>query len=105
MPDIYWDQIKAILVPGLGCMSGRTIATDDGVFAIDLSDYQSVKQLHEVIAAALDGWERDANGKWTDPPVKRKDRAMPPGGPLPVENVDAFLTWVQDGMPETPTMV
>jgi hypothetical protein len=105
MPNIYWDQIKAILVPGLGCMSGRTIATDDGVFAINLSDYQSVKRLHEVIAAALNGWERDANGQWTDPPVKRKDRAMPPGGPLPVENVDAFLTWVQDGMPETPTMV
>ena len=105
MPDIYWNQIKAILVPGLGCMAGRTIATDEGVFEIDLSDYQSVKRLHTVIAAALDGWERDSNGQWKVPHQKRKDRAMPPGNPLPVEHVDAFLTWVQDGMPENPTMV
>jgi len=105
MPDIYWDQIKTILVPGLGCMGGRTIATDEGVFEIDLSDYQSVKRLHDVIGAALDGWERQENGQWKDPPKKAKDRAMPPGNPLPVEDVDAFLTWVQDGMPEKPTMV
>jgi hypothetical protein len=105
MPDIYWDQIKTILVPGLGCMGGRTIATDEGVFEIDLSDYQSVKRLHDVIAAALDGWERDAYGQWKVPHQKRKDRAMPPGGPLPVGDVDAFLTWVENGMPEKPTMV
>jgi hypothetical protein len=105
MPDIYWNQIKTILTPGLGCMSGRTIATDDGVFEIDLSDYQSVQRLHEVIAAALNGWERQENGQWTDPPKQTKDRAMPPGNPLRVEDVDAFLTWVQDGMPEKPTMV
>jgi hypothetical protein len=105
MPDIYWNQIKDILIPGLGCMAGRTIATDDGVFDIDLSDYQSVKRLHEVIAAALNGWMRDANGAWTVPYQKKKDRAMPPSGPLAVENVDAFLTWVEDGMPEKRTMV
>lgn len=104
MPNIYWDQIKTILVPGLGCMGGRTIATDEGVFEIDLSDYQSVKRLHDVIAAVLDGWERDATGQWKVPYQKRKDRAMPPYGPLRVEDVDAFLTCVQDGMPENPTM-
>jgi hypothetical protein len=105
MPDIYWDHIKAILVPGLGCMAGRTIATDDGVFEIDLGDYQSVKRLHAVIAAALNGWARDANGQWKVPPTKTKDRAMPPGSPLAVADVDAFLTWVANGMPEKPTMV
>jgi hypothetical protein len=73
MPGIYWNQIKTILTPGLGCMSGRTIATDDGVFEIDLSDYQSVKRLHEVIAAALNGWERQ--NKWPmDRPAQANER-------------------------------
>ena len=101
MPGIYWNQIEAILVPGLGCMAGRTIATDEGVFEIDLGDYQSIKRLHTVIAEALNGWARDANGKWKVPYKKTKDRAMPPGNPLPVEDVDVFLTWVE----EKPTMV
>ena len=30
---------------------------------------------------------------------------MPPGGPLAVEDVDKFLAWVADGMPEGPAMV
>jgi hypothetical protein len=105
MPDIYWSQIKAILVPGLGCMAGRTIATDEGVFEIDLGNYQSVKRLHKVIAVALNAWERDANGKWKVPHRRTKDRAMPPSSPLPVEQVNTFLSWVNDGMPEGPAMV
>ena len=105
MPDVYWSQIKTILTPGLGCMSNFTIATDEGVFPADLGDYQTVKRLHKVIAAALNGWARDANGQWQVPFKKTKDRAMPPSRPLPVENVDTFLVWVNDGMPEGPAMV
>jgi hypothetical protein len=106
MPDIYWPQIKAILAPGLGCMANITVATDEGVFPADLGDYQTVKRLHKVIAAAINAWARDANGQWKGPPFEpTKDHPMPPGGPLPVKNVDTFLTWVNDGMPEAPAMV
>jgi hypothetical protein len=105
VPDIYWNQIKTILAPGLGCMAGVAVATDEGVFPADLADYQTVKRLHRVIAAALNGWARDANGQWKNPLVRTKDHSMPPGGPLPVEHVDTFLAWVKDGMPEGPAMV
>jgi len=105
MPDIYWNHIKAILTPGRGCMANITIATDEGVFAAKLDDYQTVKRLHKVIAAALNGWSRQADGAWKVPFEKTRDRPMPPGQPLPVEQVDTFLSWVDDGMPEGPTMV
>jgi hypothetical protein len=105
MPDVYWKHIKAILAPGRGCMANITIATDEGVFVADLGDYQSVKRLHKVIAAALNGWARQANGQWKVPFEPLKDHPMPPSRPLPVKRVDTFLTWVDDGMPEAPTMV
>jgi hypothetical protein len=105
MPDIYWNQIRDILAPGRGCMANVTIATDEGVFRADLSNYQTVKRLHKVIAAALNGWVREPNGQWKKPFEPAKDRPMPPRGPLPVEHVDSFLAWVKDGMPEAPTMV
>jgi hypothetical protein len=105
MAEIYWDQIKAILAPGVGCMADISIGTDEGVFVVDLTDYDTVKCLHKVIAAALNAWERDANGKWKMPLRPTKQHPMPPGGPLPVEKVDAFLSWVNDGMPKAPAMV
>ena len=102
MPSVYWPEIQAILTPGLGCMANVVIATDEGVFNADFGDYESVKRLHKVIAAALNAWERDTGGQWKVPPKSTKPNSMPPGAPLPVENVDKFLTWVAEGMPEAP---
>jgi len=102
MPDIFWPDIQTILAPGLGCMAGVTVATDQGVFEVKLDDLATVRRLHAVIAAAINGWERDASGQWKDPPTRTKGHSMPPGGPLLVEDVDKFLTWVKDGMPEGP---
>jgi hypothetical protein len=104
MPGIYWDRIKDILSPGRACMANVSVSTDQGVFLVDLTDYQTVKRLSAVIAGALNAWERDAHGQWVDPPAQTKRNAMPPRGPLAVEDVDTFLTWVNDGMPEGPAV-
>ena len=108
MPEIYWPQIKAILASGVRCMANRTVSTDEGVFLVDLTDYQTVRRLHAVIGVALNAWERDANGQWkrdaNGRAVPTKGHPMPPGEPLPVEKVNTFLTWVEDGMPEGPVM-
>jgi hypothetical protein len=109
MANIYWPQIKTILEPGLACMKRRTVGTDEGTFRVELDDYATVKRLHKIIAAALNAWERDANGQWKrdgdGQAIQTEDNAMrplPAGGPLPVEDVDAFLTWIDDGMLEGP---
>jgi hypothetical protein len=104
MPNIFWPEIKTILEPGLRCMKNVTVSTTEGVFEVDLDDLTTVRRLHAVIAAAINAWERDDTGQFKDPPVRTKDHPMPPGGPLPAENVDKFLTWVQDGMPEGPAI-
>ena len=105
MPNIFWPEIKTILEPGLRCMKNVAVSTTEGVFEVDLGDLTTVRRLHAVIAAAINAWERDDAGQFKDPPVRTKDHPMPPGGPLPVENVDKFLAWVKDGMPEGPAMV
>ncbi len=107
MAGIYWNDIKTILEPGVGCMSQQPVATDEGVFVVHLDDYDSVCRLHAVIMAALNAWERDDSGKaWKKNsegrPIPTKTHPMPPGDPLPIENVDTFITWVDDGMPENP---
>jgi hypothetical protein len=108
MPNIYWPQIQGILAPGVRCMANRTVATDEGVFLVDLTDYETVKRLHKVIAAAINGWARDDHGQWRighdGKPVPTKGHPMPPGRPLSVENVNTFLIWVDDGMPEGPAI-
>jgi hypothetical protein len=43
------------------------------------ADYQTVRRLHAVIAAALIAWERDAAGQWVQPPKSTKVDPMPPG--------------------------
>ena len=105
MADIFWPEIKTILTPGLTCMKNVQVSTNEGVFLVKLDDLATVRRLHAVIAAALNAWERDNTGQWTSPPQPTKDHPMPPGGPLAVEDVDKFLAWVADGMPEGPTMV
>jgi hypothetical protein len=106
MANVFWDDIRDILSPGVDCMANIVVSTPEGVFPVDLTDYQSVKRLHEVIGTALNAWERDAHGKWkrdaNGRAIKTKAHAMPPGGPLPVGNVDTLLAWIKDGMPETP---
>jgi hypothetical protein len=82
---------------------GGTGAINDST-AFDLTDYQTVKRLHGVIGAAINAWVRDANGQWKTPYKATKGHPMPPGEPLAVEDVDAFLTWVDDGMPEGPAV-
>jgi hypothetical protein len=106
---VYWDDIRTILAPGRGCMRRITVGTDEGVFPVVLDDYATVKRLHKVIAAALNGWQRDATGsQWAKDadgdPIPAKDHPMPPGGPLAIEDVDAFLQWVKDGLPEAPAV-
>jgi hypothetical protein len=101
MPGVYWPQISDLLAPGRRCMANVSVSTDEGVFLVDLTDYATVKRLAHVIAGALNGWERDAEGQWVDPPTRTKRNAMPPGAPLAVEDVETFLTWVDDGMPES----
>jgi hypothetical protein len=107
--DVYWDDIKEILSPGVGCMARISVGTPEGVFPVVLDDYETVKRLHQVIAAALNAWKRDPTGtQWELGPngraIRTKDHPMPPGGPLPIEDVDAFLQWVTDGMPESPAI-
>ena len=107
MAGIYWDEIKGILAPGVTCMTQQVVATDEGVFEVHLDDYVRVKRLHAVIMSALNPWERDETGEeWKLNPegdhISTKEHPMPPRGPLPIENVDKFIAWVEDDMPEEP---
>lgn len=102
MAGIYWPEIRQILKPGLGCMANVVVTTEEGAFEVRLDDYETVKRLHRVIAGALNAYERDETGQWKAPPQATKRHAMPPGGPLPVEQVDKFLQWIEDGLPEGP---
>ncbi len=112
MAGIYWEDIKGILSLGVGCMSERTVSTDKGVFEVKLDDYESVKRLHAVIMAALNAWERDGND-WKEEVVEdgkkkyfpTKVHHMPPSVPLPIADVDKFITWVADGTPENPPAI
>ncbi len=109
MAGIYWNDIKTILQPGVTCMRQVTIGTEEGVFVARLDDYETVKRLHKVIRAALnawrrnaagDAWLRDSNGRGI--PTKAHPMPPPPRGPMAIEDVDAFIAWVDDGMPEEP---
>ncbi len=107
MADIYWDEIRGVLENGVNCMTQQVVSTDEGVFEVHLDDYENVKRLHAVIMAALNAWERDDTGaEWKlnsgGGHIHTKEHPMPPGGPLPIENVDKFIAWVEDGMPEEP---
>ena len=105
MAKIYWADIRTILAPGVNCMKNVVIATDEGSFQADLSDYESVKRLHAVIAEALNAWERESDGSWKVPVEATKAHPMPPSRPRPFENVDKFLAWIKAGMPESAPMV
>lgn len=91
MADIYFDpDIKDMLSVGLECMGGINAATQNGVIPVRLDDYQTVRELAPRILARLRG--RNEQGQVV--PV------MPPGNPLPEEEVEKFATWMANGMPE-----
>jgi|GEM_PF-6508710 len=69
------------------------IATPDGVFSLDLGDYESVKLLNERITIAIHGYE----------PGRESSHPMPPkrngvANPLPAEQLKAWDDWVAGGM-------
>lgn len=85
------EDIRPIFAPYVRCMSNVAVSTDQGVFTVDLSDYQRVKELHDYILTAIRGWD----------PATPSGHPMPPGGPLPADSINKFAQWIDDGMPET----
>jgi hypothetical protein len=85
------EDIRPIFTRFVGCMANITIATDQGVFEVDLDDYERVKLLHAFILTAIRGWD----------PATPTAHRMPPGGPLPADKINTFAQWIDDGMPET----
>jgi hypothetical protein len=85
------EDIRPLFTPFVGCMRNITIATPDGVFPVELDNFESVRRLHEFILIAIRGWD----------PATPSAHRMPPGGPLPPASIQAFAQWITDGMPET----
>jgi hypothetical protein len=85
------EDIAPIFAPFAGCMANITVGTDQGVFAVDLADYERVKLLHAFILTAIRGHD----------PATPSGHPMPPGGPLPADSIRKFAQWIDDGMPET----
>jgi len=92
MPGIGFNEdIGPIFAPFAPCMINVNISTDQGVFPVDLQDYERVKLLHAEILTAIRGWD----------PATPSGNRMPPGGPLPSASINMFAQWIDDGMPET----
>jgi hypothetical protein len=92
MPNIGFNEdILKIFEDYAPCMANINIATDSGVFTVDLTSYESVKLLHEYILTAIRGHD----------PATRTSNPMPPRKPLPPESIKMFAQWIEDGMPET----
>ncbi|MDW3195513.1 MAG: hypothetical protein R8G66_24260 [Cytophagales bacterium] len=92
--SVYFDpDIKNIFAPYVQPMLEVSIATDDGVFSLDLGNYESVKRLNQNIKIAIEGWGYNGGPRTAHP--------MPPGGPLPDESIAMYNDWLAAGMPET----
>jgi hypothetical protein len=92
MPNIGFNEdIRRIFQGSARCMANINIATDQGVFTVDLTSYQRVKLLHQYILIAIRGHD----------PATPSANPMPPGGPLPPASIEMFAQWIKDGMPET----
>jgi hypothetical protein len=85
------EDIRPLFAPFAPCMANVDIPTDQGVFTVELGDYERVKLLHEYILTAIRGWD----------PATPSGHPMPPGGPLPPQSINMFAQWIDDGMPET----
>jgi len=70
------------------------IATPDGIFSLDLGDYESVKMFNERITIAIHGYE----------PGRESSHPMPPESPdgtpnpLPDDQIKMWDAWVAGGM-------
>ena len=92
MPNIGFNEdIKPIFAPYVRCMKNIDISTDQGIFTVELDNYERVKLLHEQILIAIRGHD----------PATPSGHPMPPGGPLPAASIQKFAQWIDDGMPET----
>src|ERR1700728_2410929 len=90
------EDIAPIFEPYVDCMKNIDIATDQGVFTVDLGDYERVKRLHAFILTAIRGYD----------PATPTGHPMPPGGtPLAADDIKTFAQWIDDGMPETRAIV
>jgi len=87
----FEEDIKPIFAPFAGCMANITVGTSEGVFQVDLLDYDRVKLLHEHILTAIRGHD----------PATATAHPMPPRGPLPDEHIQTFAQWIHDGMPRS----
>lgn len=90
--SVYFDpDIKSIFAPYVQPMLQVSIATDQGTFSLDLSNYDSVCRLSQRIKIAIEGYREES----------RTAHPMPPGGqPLPDSQIALYNQWLEDGMPE-----
>ena len=93
MPNIGFNEdILPIFRPFAACMKNIDIATDEGVFTVELDNFATVKRLHAFILTAIRGYA----------PATPTAHPMPPGGtPLADADIQTFAQWIEDGMPET----
>jgi hypothetical protein len=92
MPNIGFNEdILPIFADFAPCMKNIDIATDQGVFTVELDSFESVKRLHAFILTAIRGHD----------PATPTAHPMPPRKPLPASDIQTFAQWVDDGMPET----
>lgn len=90
--SVYFDpDIKTIFAPYVEAMLPVSIATDQGTFSLDLSNYQSVCRLSQRIKIAIEGYRAESPSAHPMPPY---------GTPLPDAQIDAYNQWLTDGMPE-----
>ena len=90
----FHEDILPIFERFAECMRGVKIATDEGIFAVLLDDYERVKLLHREIQGAIHGHD----------PATPSAHPMPPGGPLGDEEIAKFDQWIGEGMPEIRTV-
>lgn len=89
--SVYFDpDIKTIFAPYVQPMLAVSIATDQGTFSLDLSNYQSVCRLSQRIKIAIEGHREES-------PTAH---AMPPDKALPDSQIALYNQWLIDGMPE-----
>ena len=85
------EDIQPLFEPFARCMKNITIGTEEGVFVVNLGDFETVKRLHEFILIAIRVHD----------PATATSNPMPPDGPLEPEQIEMFAQWIKDGMPET----
>lgn len=102
----FVQDIAVAFKPYVEPMLQIQIPDEDGVAALDLSDYASVKRFHRQIETAIKGYgepsetfdpDSDEPGRW---PASSHPMPPRPDGPLPLDTILAFEKWVRIGMPK-----